>query len=804
MSTFPPSLLANPHSSPPGSGKTKTIVALVGALLTRSLANKGATIVRPGGSGPPPPSNRAPPKKLLVCAPSNAAVDELVMRFKDGVKTLDGKSETISVIRLGRSEAINTNVVDVTLDELVNAKLSNSVRKDASDELQTLYMDHKAASTSFLEARDKTDQCRAKGQPVPQELEKELEMLKKKKIQLSQKIDDARDKNQSANRDADLTRRKVQQEILDGAHVICSTLSGSGHDMFQNLNIEFETVVIDEAAQSIELSALIPLKYGCSKCILVGDPKQLPPTVLSKEASRFQYEQSLFVRMQANHPRDVHLLDVQYRMHPEISRFPSAAFYDGKLQDGPDMAKLRTRQWHQSSLLGPYRFYDVQGMHSSAPRGHSLVNTAEIRVAMRLYERLTGDFRGFNFDGKIGIITPYKGQLREMKQQFSAKYGNAIFSTVEFNTTDAFQGRESEVIIFSCVRASNRGIGFLSDIRRMNVGLTRAKSSLWVLGNSKSLVQGEFWKGLITDARNRNVYTEGDVLQMLNQPQLPLNDSFQDVEMTDAPARAVTPAPLLEQQASRLPDGPSGGRTGFNDLAKCGYCGSGEHMTHNCDNEEAKKFSHSTCRRCGDETHSKWDCKAQRCRECGQIGHLAPACKSTKVLSKKEKDRIAKEELHFEQMQARKLDRQRQKQLGDHDPKAPVIQVSRKTPSPGPGLRKDKQNNKNNTQNAAGSNGAGKRKRDPSPPVHAPKGPKSKTRKPDQSHERAPPPSVSDFSGHQFIIFPSQLIRNEQDLVDPSKNAQAARPISAGPQNNPGKATSTQAVCFLSGPFFLL
>ncbi|RJE17234.1 tRNA-splicing endonuclease, partial [Aspergillus sclerotialis] len=167
--------------------------------------------------------------------------------------------------------------------------------------------------------------------------------------------------------------------------------------MFQNLSIEFETVVIDEAAQSIELSALIPLKYGCSKCILVGDPKQLPPTVLSRVASRFQYEQSLFVRMQANHPKDVHLLDTQYRMHPEISAFPSAAFYDGRLQDGPNMGSLRASPWHHSEHLSPYRFFDVQGLHQNAAKGHSLVNAAEVRVAMQLYERLVTDFRGYDF-----------------------------------------------------------------------------------------------------------------------------------------------------------------------------------------------------------------------------------------------------------------------------------------------------------------------------------------------------------------------------------------------------------------------
>ena len=288
--------------------------------------------------------------------------------------------------------------------------------------------------------------------------------------------------------------------------------------MFQGLSIEFETVIVDEAAQCVEMSALIPLKYGCAKCILVGDPKQLPPTVFSKEAARFQYEQSLFVRMQKNHPDDVHLLDTQYRMHPEISLFPSQTFYDGRLLDGGDMAGLRKRPWHVSMLLGPYQFFDVQGQHQAAPRGHSLVNIAEINIAMQLYKRLTSDYSDYDFKGKVGIITPYKSQLRELKSRFSTAYGVSILEDIDFNTTDAFQGRESEVIIFSCVRASPAGgIGFLQDIRRMNVGLTRAKSSLWVLGNSQSLVRGEFWKKLVVDAKNRKRYTEGDVQKMLNQ-----------------------------------------------------------------------------------------------------------------------------------------------------------------------------------------------------------------------------------------------------------------------------------------------
>ena len=506
---------------PPGSGKTKTIVAIVGALLTPGLQNNGMTIERPRdianrrmdhshGSLPAP-------KKLLVCAPSNAAVDELVMRFKEGVKTINGQHRRISVVRIGRSEAINANILDVTLDALVSARLGSDPKNGINqrEETQKFMNEHQQVSEKLREARAKLDDGQAKGKEAI-ELKAEFDKLRRQKAILSTKIDEARDNENTTNRQADLNRKRAQQAILDGAHVICATLSGSGHEMFQNLNIEFETVVVDEAAQCVEMSALIPLKYGCAKCIMVGDPKQLPPTVFSKEAVRFQYEQSLFVRMQSNHPDDVHLLDTQYRMHPEISVFPSKAFYDGKLLDGGDMAILRQRPWHANALLGPYRFFDVQGQHQSASRGHSLVNIAEIEVALQIFQFLTTNFGDYDFKGKIGIITPYKSQLREMKDKFTRQYGRSIGETVEFNTTDAFQGRESEVIIFSCVRASPAGgIGFLQDIRRMNVGLTRAKSSLWVLGNSQSLVRGEFWGKLVHDARARDRYTEGNFMALM-------------------------------------------------------------------------------------------------------------------------------------------------------------------------------------------------------------------------------------------------------------------------------------------------
>lgn len=711
-------------------------MAIVGALLTGSFGDKGVPVARPQNlSGNVQRSgNGAAIKKLLVCAPSNAAVDELVMRFKQGIKTIEGNSQTLSVIRLGRSDAINANVLDVTLEELVNAKLNvaSGKKNSAGDEIHKFMMEHKSTSDQLHTLRTVVDGLKASGKPVSEEQNREFEVLKRKKQQLSNQIDLARDSGDTAARDAEMSRRRVQQEILDGAHVICATLSGSGHEMFQGLNIEFETVIIDEAAQSIELSALIPLKYGCSKCILVGDPKQLPPTVLSREAARFQYEQSLFVRMQANSPNDVHLLDTQYRMHPEISLFPSTAFYDAKLLDGRGMAELRTRPWHRSTILGPYRFFDVQGTQQSAPRGHSLINLAEIEVALGLFERLITDCKGYDFKGKIGIITPYKSQLRELRSRFAQKYGDSVLTMVEFNTTDAFQGRESEVIIFSCVRASfNGGIGFLSDIRRMNVGITRAKSSLWVLGNSQSLMRGEFWGRLIRDAMTRDRYTSGDLVGLLRKPIPHLASTVlarknspgtsatssgvdHDSEMIDAPpssaftagrrrssvaipstvgafaatssrrSSAVPELPVesrILNDAAMMPSSPAGGANGLNPLANCQKCGSFVHFTSRCDNPDANNASSNKCYRCGGFDHVKASCTRERCLICGAFDHTQKTCSSTTALPKKEKERLTKTEADHRNLMQRLPEIQRKRQMGSHGMQVPVVRTMADIPA---------------------------------------------------------------------------------------------------------------------------
>lgn len=505
---------------PPGSGKTKTIVAMVGAILTSTFVSEkdaqGVAVARPVQAMK---TTAAIPKKLLVCAPSNAAVDELVSRLKEGVKDLKGKHQKINVLRLGRSDAINANVRDVTLDALVDARIEadNQSGKGVVPERQKLHQQAGKLKEELAVLRPQLDEARTKGDKTTElRIQREIDGKKRDQARIGAKIDEDKDNGNTVARDNEINRRRIQQEIINGAHVLCATLSGSGHEMFKNLSVEFETVIIDEAAQSIELSALIPLKYGCSKCILVGDPNQLPPTVLSRVAASFGYDQSLFVRMQHNHPDRIHLLDTQYRMHPEISLFPSKSFYEGKLVDGAGLTKLRSKPWHSAALLGPYRFFDVRG-NSKQGASHSLSNQAEIDVALQLYERLKREFGDMR--NKVGIITPYKGQLKRLREALKARYGDDILDEIDTNTTDAFQGREAEIIIFSCVRADpNKGVGFLSDVRRMNVGLTRAKSSLWVLGDSRSLEKGEVWRELIRDAKERDRYTEGDILGLLRKP----------------------------------------------------------------------------------------------------------------------------------------------------------------------------------------------------------------------------------------------------------------------------------------------
>lgn len=479
---------------------------MVGAFLTGN-GRPGATSISIPGQEPSYPPQKT---KLLLCAPSNAAVDEIVLRLIGGIRNAQGQRYSPNIVRVGRSDNINPHVRDVTLDELVDKRLESTApkpsEKGAMDE-QSL----RARLNKILDLRNvksaEYDRAREAGAGDVTALAGQLRELNAEKNRIGAQLDDQKDRRFSMTRDSDVNRRQITFAILDEADVICCTLSGSGHDQLAKMKVNFETVIIDEAAQSIELAALIPLKYGCQRCILVGDPNQLPPTVLSQAAAKFQYEESLFVRMQRNHPKSIYLLSIQYRMNPEISRFPSDKFYEGKLIDGPDVATTAAREWHQSTLFRPYRFFNVyEGAQEHGKKGESLMNKAEVAIAISIVDRLRAEYDHVDFDGKIGIVTPYKEQLRELLRQFRRRYGSDITNSVDFNTIDGFQGQEKDIIILSCVRAAqNQGVGFLRDVRRINVALTRAKSTLMILGNKAALMGNEFWKDLLLDAEERGL-----------------------------------------------------------------------------------------------------------------------------------------------------------------------------------------------------------------------------------------------------------------------------------------------------------
>lgn len=493
---------------PPGTGKTKTILGVIGYFLSTRNSLPSNVIQAPKGGSSLSTEQLLKKQKILICAPSNAAVDEIVLRLKDGITNRQGGKFQPAIVRVGRSDAVNAAIRDLTLEELVDKQVSqkdyeftnnSEIEKKFSStvtqrrELRAKLDAENGSSSSSLSTEDI-----AKLQIKIRELSKELN-------ELGRQRDEMRERNSVNYRNRDLDRRNAQARILAGSNVICSTLSGAAHDVLASLGVKFDTVIVDEACQCTELSAIIPLRYGGRRCIMVGDPNQLPPTVLSGAASNFGYNQSLFVRMEKN--SSPYLLDVQYRMHPAISKFPSAEFYNGRLKDGPDVETLNIRPWHQVAPLAPYRFFDiVTGKESQNSKSMSYVNMEEIRVAIELVEDLMNRYeKTVDFSGKIGVISPYKEQAMTMRRQFRSHFGASIMHYVDFNTIDGFQGQEKEIIIISCVRADDTktSVGFLKDFRRMNVALTRAKTSMWILGHQKSLVKNKLWRHLISDAQQR-------------------------------------------------------------------------------------------------------------------------------------------------------------------------------------------------------------------------------------------------------------------------------------------------------------
>ena len=294
--------------------------------------------------------------------------------------------------------------------------------------------------------------------------------------------------------------------VLDNAQVICSTNIGTGHRVLDHRR--FPIVLMDEATQAIEPSSMVPISKGCRQLILVGDHCQLPPTVISNDAQEGGLGRSLFERL-----IDVgiksHMLTVQYRMHPVLREFPSARFYDGKLEDGcsaeerPAPAGVLWPDWDH-----PFAFIPITGSEIQEEEGGSRSNPSEAARIYGLVQELL--IPGDVTPDQIGIITPYSGQVRALCDIFDSKKEREQgqrYAGLEINSVDGYQGREKEVIIFSAVRSNPDGIvGFLSDRRRLNVAITRAKRGLIVLGDPQTLRFDPTWRSWLDWADERGLF----------------------------------------------------------------------------------------------------------------------------------------------------------------------------------------------------------------------------------------------------------------------------------------------------------
>ncbi|VEV58786.1 conserved Plasmodium protein, unknown function [Plasmodium vinckei vinckei] len=674
---------------PPGTGKTKTVIGIISALY--ALMNDNNSVLKNGkqvntkevvynneGNG----NNK---KKILVCSPSNSAIDEIAKRIlNDGLmnfmrgnnskknsnnssddsdilddnndnyinkkynkkggtlftdknrdnkyhKTPYLKKQTIipKCIRIGLSKKTDKEIQPISLDYIFNKRKNSK---------QNAYEDHfnnRKNSISFSlkaigftlnkmkEVRDKLNYNSSKKYCVDANdtkynkesceqveninnffseeiinnvdekyLEKLLYLFNESHSHYEWSFDKLNSENKTfeerkkilieADKEVGAFYSNINKDnmVLE-SDVIFSTLSGSASPILEN--IEFEYLIIDEACQCVELSCLIPFRLKVKSIIMVGDPKQLPATVFSEDCKKYGYSRSLFERLLLCKIPSV-LLNVQYRMRPEICYFPNKYFYNGLIKNDESLMNKPLFYLHYLNILGCYKFINIQGIESITHH-KSYINYAEAYFIFRLIVHIQNMMENkdnaspiprcyklsINFNLKdIGIICPYQSQVHLIRKLFENNFPDNEYP--EVSTVDAFQGREKNIIIFSCVRSylqameclknnnetntyknkknkyfdtknlddddsddlhkikwinnnensnsiSNKNkfktiqkygnnIGFLKDERRLNVALTRAKDSLWIIGDKTNLQKNSTWDSLIKNAIARNCYVD--------------------------------------------------------------------------------------------------------------------------------------------------------------------------------------------------------------------------------------------------------------------------------------------------------
>lgn len=532
---------------PPGTGKTHTILGLVSLFLKNNLGSK-----------------------ILICAPSNAAIDEICARLaRKGVYNSELGKVKCKFLRFGLYDRKDKEKKYL---ETMNGKILEKYSLEfLSDEKYKKDIDNLS---------ERLEKYRKQLYALNKEKDKNKNYIKNVEAEISGLLKLLSDKRYQ--------KSLYEHDILISTPILCTTLNNAGNERLKRAKLSYEHLIVDEASQCVEPSCLIPLCHEVKKLILVGDHMQLPATVFNPRATKILYNRSLFERLIDNKfPR--YILTVQYRMQKNISEFVSKVFYDGKLSNDQNHVDTINKELMYSliKIENNFSFFDIAYGEESFDSGKkSYFNESEIKFSFFLVKKLINLIRNqinkirskyqkieknvikIDENGKISeekqpeelkeveelskddnekinkfqsykfaIICAYKSQVmkfREIKKN-DKFFKDPRINDIEINTVDSFQGQERDIIIFSTVRANfkddisleegeiksvnendntssnnnngnNIGIGFLNDFRRMNVGLSRAKVGCFVVGNYETLKNNSYWKKLMDYCKEKKSF----------------------------------------------------------------------------------------------------------------------------------------------------------------------------------------------------------------------------------------------------------------------------------------------------------
>ena len=392
--------------------------------------------------------------QVLVCAQSNMAVDWISEKLVD---------RGVNVLRMGNPTRVNDKMLSFTYERR--------------------FQDHPLYPELWSmrkEVRQLAGKCRRGSYDEREGVRSRLHRLRERICALEVQIN---------------------ADLFDSARVVACTLVGSNHRLLERHH--FGTLFIDEAAQAMEAACWIAVRKA-DRVVLAGDHCQLPPTIKCYEAARGGLDQTLMERIVATKPQAVSLLEIQYRMHEEIMRFSSQWFYGGRLQAAPEVRHRGILDWDS-----PVTWIDTSGREFKEEfvgDTFGRINRQEADLLLdelEAYIRRIGGSRILDERIDFGIISPYKAQVQYLRSCIRNHDALRPYrDLLSVNTVDGFQGQERDVIFISLVRANEQGqIGFLGDLRRMNVAMTRARMKLVVLGEAETMARHAFYRKLLESVK---------------------------------------------------------------------------------------------------------------------------------------------------------------------------------------------------------------------------------------------------------------------------------------------------------------